>query len=48
MPSLAELLQELRELGVSPGEIHIPYRWYRQILDYAEGLGEDMEENEVN
>ena len=46
MPSLADLLQELRELDVSPSEIHIPYRWYRQILDYAEGLDEDVEEKE--
>ncbi len=48
MPTLADLLRELRELDVSPGEIDIPYRWYRQILDYAEGLDEDMEENEVD
>ncbi len=46
MPTLADLLQELRELGVSPGEIDIPYRWYRQILDYAERLDEGMEEGE--
>ena len=46
MPSLADLIQELRELGVSPGEIDISYRWYYQILDQAEGLCEEMEENE--
>ncbi len=47
MPSLADLLQELRELGGSPGEIDIPYRWYRQILDYAEELTEPEENEDV-
>lgn len=46
MPTLADLLQELRELDVSPGEIDIPYRWYHQIIDQAEDLCEDVEENE--
>lgn len=46
MPTLADLLRELRELDVSPSEIDIPYRWYRQILDYAERLDEGMEEGE--
>ena len=47
MPTLADLLQELRELGVSPGEIDIPYRWYRQILDHAEELTETEENEDV-
>lgn len=46
MKSLEDLIEELRELGVSPGEISIPYHWYCQILDQAEGLCEEMEENE--
>jgi len=46
MPSLSDLLEELRELGVSPSEIDIPYRWYYEMLRWAEELCEDMEENE--
>ena len=46
MPSLSDLLQELRELDVSPDEIDITYRWYYQIIDQAEGLCEETEENE--
>ena len=46
MPTLADLLRELRELDVSPGEIDIPYRWYHQIIDQAKELCEEMEENE--
>lgn len=47
MPSLADLLQELRELGVSPDEIDIPHRWYHAILDQAEELcGETDDGNE--
>lgn len=46
MPTLADLLQELRELDVTPGEIDIPYHWYRQIIDQAEELCEETEENE--
>ena len=34
------------ETGNSPSEIDIPYRWYHQIIDQAEGLCEEMEENE--
>ena len=45
MPSLAELLQELRELGISPREINIPDRWYRQLIDQAEDLS-DMEDDD--
>lgn len=47
MPTLADLLRELRELDVSPGEIDIPDRWYRQILDYAEELTEPEESKYV-
>ena len=46
MSSLADLLRELRTLGVSPEEIDIPNRWYRQVLDQAEELCEEIEENE--
>ena len=46
MPTLADLLQELRELDVSPSEIDIPHRWYYQMIDQAEGLCEETEENE--
>jgi len=46
MPTLADLLRELRELDVSPGEIDIPHRWYHQIIDQAEELCEETEENE--
>lgn len=46
MPTLADLLWELRELGISPGEIDIPYDCYRQIIDQAEELCEEMGESE--
>jgi hypothetical protein len=46
MPTLARLLSELRELNVSPGEIDIPYRWYRQLMDYALELVEKPEEED--
>lgn len=46
MPTLADLLEELQEIDVSPGEIDIPYRWYRQLLDYARELMETLEEDE--
>jgi hypothetical protein len=46
MPSLEDLLRELREIGINTGEIDIPYRWYRQILEYAEELIEETEEND--
>ena len=48
MPTLADLLQELRELNVSPSEIDIPHRWYRQIIDQAEELCEETEETEYD
>ena len=38
MPTRSDLLQELRQLGVSPGEIDISYRWYCQLMDYAEEM----------
>ena len=44
IPTLADLPKELHELDASPGEIHIPYRWYRQLLDYAQELMETKEE----
>jgi hypothetical protein len=46
MLTLEDLLRELRELGVSPGEIGIPYRWFYQLLDEAEQLCAETEENE--
>ena len=46
MPSLADLLRELRALGISADEIDIPNRWYNQILDQAESLCEEIEEDE--
>ena len=46
MQTLADLLRELRELDVSPSEIDIPHRWYHQIIDQAEELCEELEENE--
>ncbi|MFC1939288.1 hypothetical protein ACFLXO_01215 [Chloroflexota bacterium] len=46
MPSLADLLRELRALGISPEEIDIPNRWYNQILDQAEEISEELGENE--
>lgn len=46
MPSLADLLRELKELDVSPNEIDIPHRWYRRIIDQAEELCEETEETE--
>ena len=46
MPTLADLLRELREIDVSSNEIDISYHWYHQIIDQAEGLCEETEENE--
>jgi len=46
MPTLVDLLRELRELDVSPNEIDIPYHWYLQIIHQADGLCEETEENE--
>jgi len=46
MPSLADLLRELRELDVSPSEIDIPHRWYYKILRWAEELCEETEDDE--
>jgi hypothetical protein len=43
MPTLADLVQELRELDIGLSEIQIPYRLYRQIIDYAEELAETEE-----
>ncbi len=46
MPTLADLLRELRELDISPNEIDISHRWYHQIIDQAEELCDETEENE--
>ena len=50
MPTLADLVQKLRELDIGLSEIQIPYRWYREIIVRAEELaetGEDTEEEDV-
>lgn len=44
MIALADLVQELQELGIGLGEIQIPYRWYRQIIGQAEEIAEAEEE----
>ena len=46
MATLADLVQELREIGVDLHEVEIPYSWYRQILAYAQELIETEEEDE--
>jgi len=46
MATLADLVQELREIGVGLHEVEIPFRWYRQFLDYAEQLTETEEGKE--
>ena len=48
MPSLADILRELKELDVSPNEIDIPHRLYRRIIDQAEELCEETEETEYD
>ncbi|HEY92490.1 MAG TPA: hypothetical protein G4O17_01925 [Dehalococcoidia bacterium] len=45
MPTLADLVQELRELGIGLSEIQIPYRWYREIISRAEEMAETGEED---
>ena len=46
MPTVADLVKELRELGIGLHEIQIPYRWYREIIRHAEELAETREETE--
>ncbi len=46
MSTIADLVQELRELGIGLHEIQIPYRWYREIIARAEELAETGEETE--
>ena len=46
MATLLDLVKELREIGVDLHEVEIPFRWYRQLLDYAEQLAETEEEKE--
>lgn len=46
MPSLANLLSELRAMGVSPAEITVPSSWYQRILDQAEELCDGADEDE--
>lgn len=43
MATLSDLLHELRQLGVGPGEIDIPFRWYRQLMDHAQELADGDE-----
>ena len=45
MLTLEDLLQELEEMGVSPGEITIPYRWYHRLQDQADESCEETEED---
>ena len=45
MRTLADLVEELEELGVRLDEITIPYRLYRQLIDFAEQLAEADEED---
>jgi len=44
MPTLADLVQELRDLGIRLSEIQIPSLWYREIIRDAEDLSEGEEE----
>ena len=45
MPTLADLVRELRELVAGLSEIQVPYRWYREIIDHAEELADTEEED---
>ena len=38
MANLADLLRELRRLGVSPDEIDLPFSWYRRLVNLAQEL----------
>ena len=46
MTTLLDLVKELRALDVGLNEIEIPYRLYREIIVYAEGLAKTEEEKE--
>ncbi len=38
MPTLADLLRELRRLGVNSDELDLPFSWFRELQDSAEEL----------
>ena len=44
MPTLGDLLRELKRLDVDPDEVDLPFSWYRHLLDFAEELVNATEE----
>ena len=46
MTTVADLVRELREIGIGLHEIQIPSRWFREIIGHAEELAETGEETE--
>ena len=48
MPTTADLLHELRRLGISPDEVDLPLSWYQHLVDLAEELVNAEEVDDEN
>ena len=48
MTTLADLLRELRRLGVGPDEVNLPLSWYRHLVRIAEELANVEEVDDEN
>ncbi len=48
MPTLADLLRELRRLGVDPDEVDLPFSWFRELQNSAEELANAEEVDDYN
>ncbi len=46
MPSLKQLIEELSELSVDPGEIRLPGTLYEELLDQGESVAEENPDEE--
>jgi len=46
MPNLKQLIEELEEMGVHPREIRLPGALYDDLVDQADEVDEDEDEND--
>lgn len=44
MPTLKHLIEELQKLAVEPDEVRLPGQMYDDIVDQAEGIVDEQEQ----
>jgi len=46
MPTLKHLIEELQKLAVEPDEVRLPGQMYDDIVDQAEGIVDEQEQEQ--